>query len=137
MSHITKAFLQISIREQDRDVLRFLWTDDLLKKHEKTNIHIMRITRVLFGASPSPFLLAATIRNHLKKYQQAYPIVTSILDKCLYVDDLICSVPSEEEAITVAMQAKAILKDAQMTLCKWNTNSEDLKTLWKDKWKTQ
>lgn len=58
MADITKAFLQISIREQDRDVLRFLWSDDFPKTHEEVNISIMRMTRVPFGASPSPFLLA-------------------------------------------------------------------------------
>ena len=93
----------------------------------------MQITRVPFGASPSPFLLAATIRHHVKKYQQAYPVVASILDKCLHVDDLICSVWSEEEAIIVSMQVKAILKDAHLNLCKWSSNSEDLKNLWKEK----
>ena len=133
MADITKAFLQISIREQDRDALRFLWTDDLPKIHEKVNIRILRITRVPFGASPSPFLLAATIRNHLMKYQQLYPTVTSTLDKCLYVDDLICSAPSVQEAASLSMQAKAILKDAGMTLCKWSTNSDELKNLWKEK----
>ncbi len=81
----------------------------------------------------SPFLLAATIRNHLMKYQQLYPTVTSTLDKCLYVDDLICSAPSVQEAASLSMQAKAILKDAGMTLCKWSTNSDELKNLWKEK----
>lgn len=131
MADITKAFLQISIRQQHRDALRFLWIDDLPKIHEKANIRIMRMTRVPFGASPSPFLLAATIRVHLMKYQQLYPNTTSTLDKCLYVDDLICSGPSVEEALTVSMQAKAILKDAGMTLCKWSTNSGELRDLWK------
>lgn len=67
---------------------------------------------------------------HLMKYQQLYPTVTSTLDKCLYVDDLICSAPSVQEAASLAMQAKAILKDAGMTLCKWNTNSDELRNLW-------
>ena len=89
MADITKAFLQIYIREQDRDALRFLCLNDLPKSNEKPNVSILRMTRVPFGASPSPFLLAATIRYHLKKYQQMHPTVTSTLDKCLYVDDLI------------------------------------------------
>ena len=80
MADITKAFLQIYIREQDRDALRFLWLNDLPKSNEKPNVSILRMTRVPFGASPSPFLLAATIRYHLKKYQQMHPTVTSILE---------------------------------------------------------
>ena len=130
MADITKAFLQIYIREQDRDALRFLWLNDLPKSNEKPNVSILRMTRVPFGASPSPFLLAANIRYHLKKYQQMHPTVTSILDKCLYVDDLICSAPSVQSAANLATQAKSILKEAGMNLCKWSTNSGELKDLW-------
>lgn len=91
------------------------------------------MTRVPFGASPSPFLLAATIRHHLRKYQQQYPTVTATLDKCLYVDDLICSAPSVHEADNLSMQAKSILQGAGMILCKRSTNSGELKTLWNEK----
>lgn len=81
-------------QEQDRNVLRFLWIDDFPKPYEDINISLMCMTRVSFGASPSPFLLAVTIRYHLRKYQQQYPTVTSALGLCLYVVDLICSAPS-------------------------------------------
>ena len=127
MADITKTFLQIAIQEQDRDVLRFLWCDHFPKPHEEVNVCMMRMTRVPFEASPSPFLLAATIRHHLMKYQNLYPDVTSTLDKCLYVDDLICSV---QTAVNLTKQAKTILQDAGMNPCKWSTNSGELKQLW-------
>lgn len=90
------------------------------------------MTRVPFGASPSPFLLAATVRHHLKKYEQTNPNITEILNKCFYVDDLICSVPSVAEAITFSLCAKSILESAGMELCKWSTNSAELKLKWNE-----
>jgi hypothetical protein len=48
----------------------------------------------------------------------------------LYVDDLICSAPSVQSAANLATQAKSILKEAGMNLCKWSTNSGELKDLW-------
>ncbi|MCG8623377.1 MAG: hypothetical protein MJE68_15465, partial [Proteobacteria bacterium] len=54
---IEKAFLMISVAEHDRNVLRFLWVDDLAK--DPPDIRILRFTRVVFGVSSSPFLLNA------------------------------------------------------------------------------
>ena len=48
----------------------------------------------------------------------------------MYVDDLICSAPSVQSAANLATQAKSILKEAGMNLCKWSTNSGELKDLW-------
>lgn len=131
MAYITKAFLLIFIREKDRDVLRFLWIDNFFRPNQELKFVTMRMTRVPFGASPSPFLLAATIRHHLRKYEDMYPEVTSALKECLYVDDLICGAQSAQAAASLSMKAKEILQDAGMDLCKWTTNSEELRDLWR------
>lgn len=62
---IEKAFL-ISIAKQDRDVLRFLWFDNVLLD-EPTMIEL-RFARVVFGVSASPFLLNATVKHHLERF---------------------------------------------------------------------
>lgn len=85
---IEKAFLQISIVENDRDALRFLWTNTIPKLGEKDQVCVMRMTRVPFGATTSPFLLAATIRHHLEKHEAEYPNTVKALRERLYVDDL-------------------------------------------------
>ncbi|GBM86766.1 hypothetical protein AVEN_258672-1 [Araneus ventricosus] len=60
-SDIEKAFLQISIREKDRDYLRFLW----LRKDDLEQVEEYRHRRVVFGLTCSPYLLAATLQCHL------------------------------------------------------------------------
>ncbi|GFR15042.1 reverse transcriptase domain-containing protein [Trichonephila clavata] len=62
---IEKAFLQIELHEQDRDVARFFWTE-ILNDYDPKSLQVYRLTRVLFGLTSSPFMLAATIRHHLK-----------------------------------------------------------------------
>lgn len=48
---IKQAFLQVRIRKEDRDAMRFHWLKDLATKQTET----LRFTRALFGLAPSPF----------------------------------------------------------------------------------
>ncbi|KAK3736234.1 hypothetical protein QZH41_007343 [Actinostola sp. cb2023] len=55
---IEKAFLQIELNHDDRDATRFLWFKDINKSANNTsNLQAYRFWHVLFGATPSPFLL--------------------------------------------------------------------------------
>ena len=83
---IEKAFLMISVVPHDRDVLRFLWVDDINKKLPK--IVTLRFTRVVFGVSSSPFLLNATIIHHVERYRDVYPQFVKILTQSIYVNDV-------------------------------------------------
>ncbi|GFY18345.1 uncharacterized protein TNCV_2047511 [Trichonephila clavipes] len=84
---IKQAFLQIQLDEEDRDVTRFLWNENPDGPEEL--IQSYRMTRVLFGVSSSPFLLAATIKHHLKRYVEKFPETCEMLNNSLYVDDLV------------------------------------------------
>lgn len=136
MADVTKAFLQISLNKRDRDVLRFLWLKDKPSPSEEIKVCVMRMTRVPFGASASPFLLAATIKHHLKKYEHLYPNEVKKLNECLYVDDLITGVEHVEDAIKLFNRTNEIMAGASMTLCKWNTNSQELQNVW-NKWNAE
>ena len=68
----------------------------------------MRMARVPFGASDSPFLLAATIRQYLEKYEHRSPEVVKVLDECLYVDDFITGIDHVDNAIKLFQRAKEL-----------------------------
>ena len=59
---LKQAFLQIRIREEDRDSLRFHW----IKDKDPKIIEVFRFTRALFGLVQSPFLLGGTLEQHLE-----------------------------------------------------------------------
>jgi hypothetical protein len=44
---IQKAFLQVRVRENERDALRFYW-----RSEEDSQLETLRFTRVLFGLAP-------------------------------------------------------------------------------------
>jgi hypothetical protein len=115
VADIRKAFLQILVRKEDRDVHRFLWSLD-------GSVRIMRIVRVPFGNRSSPFLLNATIKYHLNRYETSH--VISELKHNFYVDDWLSGADTVEEAKLMAEKATSILSEAGMTLTKWGSNCD-------------
>ena len=81
---IQKAFLQIRVKECDRDAHRILWYDNLTDR----NVREYRFARVIFGATPSPYILGSTIEKHLKLYEGRYPETVKTLREDTYVDDI-------------------------------------------------
>ena len=57
---LQQAFLQVRIKKEERDALRFHW-----KISEDSEVEVLRFTRALFGLVPSPFLLGGVIECHL------------------------------------------------------------------------
>ena len=102
---LKKAFLQVIIRESDRDVLRFHWIKSL---QEPDVIEILRFTRALFGLNQSPFILAAVLLIHLERCKQRYPeeIILEII-RSLYVDDLI-STSNRFDVSTITDKSRVI-----------------------------
>ncbi|UYV74695.1 hypothetical protein LAZ67_12000594 [Cordylochernes scorpioides] len=84
-SDIEKAFLQIGIREEDRDYLRFLWYD------KEGNVMVLRHARVVFGITTSPYLLLATLFHHLNKAPEHWQETAELLRESLYIDNCVAS----------------------------------------------
>jgi hypothetical protein len=124
LADIQKAFLQIAVREQDRDCTRFLWfenpeTIDPNEIYQIKNI-VYRFTRVSFGLTVSPFLLSATIREHLSLYDTK---LAELIDKDLYMDNILINVDEMKKGETkpptieeICKQAKEIFQVAGMNL---------------------
>ena len=63
---IEKAFLNIRVKEEQRDLMRFLWVRNL--EDEDPEIIVFRFKTVLFGMSCSPFCLNVTLDYHIKHF---------------------------------------------------------------------
>ncbi|GFS69144.1 integrase catalytic domain-containing protein [Trichonephila clavipes] len=113
---VKSAFLQIELDFRGRDFTRFFWTDNL-----NNEPYVLNFTRVLFGLRPSPYLLAATLKHHFKKYREQYPHTFELLNSSIYVDDLICGHNDVPDALRTTLECLKILSDAGMLLRKWRT----------------
>ena len=122
---IAKAYLQISVKPSDRDYMRLLWYDDITAKDPK--IIKYRFTRVIFGASPSQFLLNSIIKLHAEQYNGIDPDFSSKILNSFYVDDLSCSISSYEEGLELYKKVKLRFFGGNFNMRKWRTNDERLR----------
>ena len=116
---IEKAFLQIEIHVDGRDMLKFLWVDGIeeidIEHMENNKIVEFRICCVLFGLKPSPHLSSAAVRKHISTYYSVEFSVEKIFNS-LHVDDILTSVQSDEEGIKFYNFIKTCLSAASLTL---------------------
>ncbi|UYV72089.1 hypothetical protein LAZ67_9001784, partial [Cordylochernes scorpioides] len=117
IADIRKAFLQIQVREEDREFLRFLWW----KKDQKT-LKFYRHCRVVFGLTSSPFLLAATIKYHLNLPQFQDNRCAELLARSFYVDNCILSLSSTHDVKKFIKESSDIMMQAKFELRDWMWN---------------
>ena len=118
---IQKAFLQIRIKEEERDSLRFHWRRP---GHSETEVY--RFTRALFGLTSSPFLLGGVISQHLARWEAQCPETVKEIRDGLYVDDLLTGGSTVEEVQAKKQTIIAVFEDATFKLHKWHSNAEEL-----------
>ena len=117
---LEKAFLMISVTEEDRDALRFLWFDDPFS--EEPNIIVLRLARVAFGLSSSPFLLNATLKHHIMMYESE----DREFLQSLYVDDIISGDSDDIGAYKLYIKATSRLPEGGFNATKFVSNSTKL-----------
>ena len=114
--------MQVRIREDDRDALRFHWLKDLTTREVET----LRFTRALFGLSTSPFLLGGVTEQHLQNMQSGHPRVVDEIRRSLYVDDLISGGTTVENTQRLKKSCVAIFGEAKFDLHKRHSNNPAL-----------
>uniref|UniRef100_A0A0R3QIH7 Reverse transcriptase domain-containing protein n=1 Tax=Brugia timori TaxID=42155 RepID=A0A0R3QIH7_9BILA len=120
IADIKKAFHQIALHPDDRDVTRFLWVKDPTKQLTRDNLIVYRFTCVPFGIVTSPFILAATLLYH---FQKTDPSFYEKYSQHFYVDNLVTSVDSADEAIALYERANRIFAEVSMQLAQWGSNN--------------
>ncbi|XP_057302743.1 uncharacterized protein LOC130636909 [Hydractinia symbiolongicarpus] len=133
ITDIEKAFLEISLHSTDRDFVRFIWFKDLPNLSEQNietaEIGIYRLSRVLYGVSPSSFLLSATLIKHAESFNHVDPLFVQKLLSSLHVDDLTSGGVTVNAAHDFYQKCKQHLVEANFNLHKFYSNSEELEQL--------
>ena len=124
VADIEKTFLMIAVKKEDRDVLRFLWVDDVNSAEPK--IVEYTFARVLFGVTSSPSLVNATLFKHITSYEREDPEFVNQMLRLLYVDDLSLSLEDVDKAYQLYLKSREGMAQGGFNLRKWLTNSRPL-----------
>lgn len=121
LADIQKAFLQIGVREEDRDVFQFLVNKNGKEQH-------LRFIRVPFGGEASPFLLGATLNYHYDQQGEEFQETVQALKENTYVDNLLKTGEGEQELKKFKIEATSILESARFPVHKWESDVETLES---------
>ena len=90
---IDKRFLQIRMKEKDRELLKFYWVKNLTNN----TIQILPFTRLVFGLNHSAFILEGTLKTHFERYESMYLELKRKIRDDMCVDDLVTGGESLQE----------------------------------------
>ena len=112
---LKQAFLQVRIREGDRDAMR-------LKDLKTMQVETLRFTGALFGLSTSPFLHGGIIDQHLRNLQQNFLNEVEEVRQSPYDDYLITGATTVIETQHLKQAARAIFREGRFQLYIWHSN---------------
>ena len=119
LADLQKAFLQVGLKDDDRDAFRFLFNINGVEEH-------LRFTRIPFGVEASPFMLGATLQHHFDLQREEYRNTVESLKENTYVDNLMKTGSDVTELENFKREATIILEDARFPVHKWESNVEEL-----------
>lgn len=120
MADISKMFFQIHVPEIDRCLLSFLWwpLGDTSKPLES-----YRMVSYPFGAISSPSTANFSLHQTAADFEDKYShLARQCLQRSMYVDDLLKSVPSIKIAIELQNELRNLLNETGFKLTKWISN---------------
>ncbi|XP_060608441.1 uncharacterized protein LOC132760480 [Ruditapes philippinarum] len=125
VSDIEKAFLQVGLQKDQRDVTRFIWLKDIehpdISQNQVQEVQEYRFCGIPFGIVSSPFLLGATIDYHLECYNNE---IAKKLRRDIYMDNVVTRTENVEAAKYLYIRSKRIFDDASMNLLEWASNRD-------------
>ncbi|XP_058448835.1 uncharacterized protein LOC131428812 [Malaya genurostris] len=116
---IREMYHQVLIRDVDQHCQRFLWRAD--KKDIEPSVFVLRV--MTFGACCSPSSAQHVKNLNAMQYEQQYPVAVDAIVRRHYVDDMLTSLETEDEAIQLARDVKWIHDKGGFEIRNWISNS--------------
>ena len=122
---IEKAFLQIRIKEKERESLKFHWIENLTNN----TIQILRFTRLVFGLNQSPFILEETLKTHFQRYESMYlELIRKIRDDMYDVEKINRILRILQDVEKIKSDSLEPFEKGEFKLYKWHSNEPNLET---------
>ena len=119
VADIKAMFSQVKVQKSDKDLLRFLWFPGG-NLDAKPKAYCM--TRHVFGATSSPFAAAHALQQAAN--ESTDPTVRRVIKDDFYVDDLLTSCATEDEAKRLCQSLMPTLEKSGFHLTKFLSNKQ-------------
>ncbi|XP_059061142.1 uncharacterized protein LOC131854040 [Achroia grisella] len=118
---IKEMFMQVKIKKEDRDALRFLWRGD----RREGDPDEYRMTSLIFGATSSPCTALYIKNRNAEDYAHIYPDAAIAIRRNHYMDDYLQSFSSISEARKITREVDYIHKQTGFVLSGWASNNRN------------
>ena len=118
---IESMFLQVAVPKEECKCLRFLWRDQ-----PSDTLGIYEYTRHVFRAKSSPSCANYGLQQSGRDNKVEFPEASFTIDRNFYMDDLVKSVDTPQQAIECYRQLVETLKRSGFTLKKWASNCPEV-----------
>lgn len=112
---ISKMYRQILVAQEDQNWQKVLWS----KTNECTEY---QLTTVTYGTASASFLATRVLKS-LADEEEEMLMGANIIRNHMYVDDLIATADTVEEALQIFHEVTSILKKGQLPIRKFCSNS--------------
>ncbi|XP_031342961.1 uncharacterized protein LOC116170598 [Photinus pyralis] len=118
---IRQMFRCIIVHPDDRKYFHIFW-----RSNPNEPIREWEHTRVIFGATSSPFLANRTIQKLVEDEGRYYPKAALALSHQTFVDDILTGATSKTEALELKRQLISLLKAGGFELGKWSSSDQGI-----------
>ena len=123
MGDISKCFFQIRLPKSQQNLFRILWFKNNDVKTGKLEPY--KFTRHVWGVVSSPYISCLAIRKTAEEnHTNASVLTLDTIRNSMYMDDLLFSTHTLEEARTVALESIELLASRGFQLVKWTSNKQ-------------
>lgn len=116
---LREMFHQVWISQEDQNCQRFLWRENPMDAEPTTSV--MQV--MTFGACCSPSSAQYVKNLNAEKHAGKYPMAARAIIRNHYVDDMLSSMETEDEAIQLALEVRHVHSRAGFEIRNWISNS--------------
>ena len=117
---ISKMYHRVLIPMEDRHVHRFLWRN--LETDRPPDIYVMNV--LTFGDKPTPAMAQIALQKTVEKEESSNPEAARTIKNNTYMDDILDSVDTKEEAKKLTSGVDRILETVGFKVKGWQSNKD-------------
>lgn len=121
IADIAKMYRQINVDLSDVHLQRILW-----RSSPQEDVKSYELTTVTYGTASAPYLATRCLNQVSIDIKESHPTESKIIEKDVYVDDLITGVKDVESGEQIQRNLMNILDQYGFELRKWCSNSSDI-----------